>query len=125
MTILDNPLGIRNAQDKNFSITCGLDGYVSRYTKCSSFVSDMYRQHRDALTESGSMGMAVSETGALTSGGANYSDYSETNFYSSNEDGGESSFTKGVEQAVDQLLGVDLEHQLKHHKFANVLSRSL
>lgn len=35
--------------DDNFAITCGIDDCTSTYTNCASFVSHVYRQHRDAI----------------------------------------------------------------------------
>ena len=41
-----------HSQDENFSIVCGINECSASYVKCSSFVSHVYRQHREALTNS-------------------------------------------------------------------------
>ena len=43
-----------HAEDSDFHITCGIDGCVNNYQKCSSFLSHVYRNHREALLVPGS-----------------------------------------------------------------------
>ena len=48
-----------HSKDEDFFITCGINECTASYTKCSSFVSHVYRQHRDALLDSKSKLCAV------------------------------------------------------------------
>ncbi len=41
-------------EDSYFSLTCGIDGCDSVYTKCSSFVTHVYRQHRSVIVNNSS-----------------------------------------------------------------------
>ena len=36
-------------EDENFAVTCNIGECASLYTKCASFVSHVYRQHRDVV----------------------------------------------------------------------------
>lgn len=38
-----------HSEDDDFNITCGIDGCTNTYTKCSSFVTHIYRQHRESF----------------------------------------------------------------------------
>lgn len=38
-----------HAEDSDFYVECGIDGCVNKYEKCSSFISHVYRNHREAL----------------------------------------------------------------------------
>ena len=35
--------------DDNFHVNCGIDGCTSQYSRCASFVSHVYRQHREVV----------------------------------------------------------------------------
>ena len=37
-------------EDTAFSVTCNIEDCTASYTKCLSFVSHLYRQHRDTVT---------------------------------------------------------------------------
>ena len=38
-----------HAEDSDFYVECDIDGCVNKYEKCSSFISHVYRNHREAL----------------------------------------------------------------------------
>ena len=97
--------------DDDFFIACIFDGCSRSYSKCSSFVSHVYRQHRDDIIVEKPNRTSVSEGGT------------ESDNYIDDNDCGISDVSLGMlsapgprtdlQHTIDQLLQIDLEEQQK------------
>ena len=95
-------------EDDNFNITCGIDNCWNSYTRCASFVSHVYRQHREViLVQRSNFGSSNNDSSSSfeveDDGGVHeYNDDCEN----SNED-------FELQHAVNQLLEIDQDVQKK------------
>ena len=96
---------IRNVhyQDDNFSITCGINGCNSKYNKCASFVSHVYRQYRDVIISQ------VNLPNSLEDGETTEVDHNVLCCYEYHEESNKTDEQIDLQHTVDQILGTDLE----------------
>lgn len=94
--------------DNNFLVTCGIDGCTSTYSRCTSFVSHIYRQHREVvIVKNSAKGVGTFNT--------DLTEVEEDVSYGTNAFDmlGEREERTDLQHAVDQLTQKDEEEQLK------------
>ena len=97
---------IRNVHynDTSFNLTCGINECTSTYTRCASFVSHVYRQHRDIVVNQASTSACTnSDQGQLEP----VYEYMTLSSMSTSED------RTSLQHAIDQILETDQEEQKK------------
>ena len=88
--------------DENFTITCGINECASTYSRCASFVSHVYRQHRDIVIDDQSRSVSSTSGHDTILTVDSPIDFNH---------GGESE--SNLQHAVDQILEHDQEQQQK------------
>ena len=88
-------------EDDNFFVTCGIDECTSTYTRCASFVSHVYRQHRNVVVSSKNSENALEISNT---------DVSEEVDYNTMYEGEERT---DLQHAIDQITQNDNEQQQK------------
>lgn len=98
---------IRNVhyQDDNFAIICGINGCSSKYNKCASFVSHVYRQHREAIISQVNQTNSTerSDTTETDCDAFCHCEYEESHHFDDHS----------LPHTVNQILGTDYEEQKK------------
>lgn len=93
-------------EDENFAVTCSINGCGASYSKCASFVSHLYRQHREAVVLGKSNHVCPSD---LSTTEALHDEIESENYVS---EGGIDEVTD-LQHAVHQILETDCGHQRK------------
>lgn len=92
-------------EDENFSVTCGINNCFNSYTRCASFVSHVYRQHREAIL--------VQRSNSRSPDNDTRSSFEVENDIGVYEFNDEYEEDSTLQHAVNQLLEVDQEVQKK------------
>ena len=90
--------------DENFTIICGINECVSTYSKCASFVSHVYRQHRDEI---------IDDRPTNVSSASGHDTFSWLSLYSAVNLSHAGENESDLQHDVDQILGYDQEEQQK------------
>jgi hypothetical protein len=93
-----------HSEDENFLVTCGINGCIACYTRCASFVSHVYRQHRDTIVSGRNSAVIVSGNPSIEVDefpGSNIA-YEES-----------TEIRTDLQHAVDQILETDYTEQMK------------
>ena len=93
-----------HSDDENFLVTCGINGCVACYTKCASFVSHLYRQHRGTVVSGHSSTVCVSGNPSMEE-----DESPDCNIV--HEESTE--IRTDIQHAVDQILETDYAEQMK------------
>ena len=88
--------------DEHFSLSCGISECGASYTNCASFVSHVYRQHRDVVVSGGQSNRITADRESTD----NITDEFE-------EPSGETLTDPDLQHTVDNLLDIDHEVQQK------------
>lgn len=91
--------------DVEFNVTCGIDNCANTYTRCASFVTHVYRQHRESFI--------VHHRGTSESGQGSFHVENETFWEIDGNRENNSSQDEDIQHAVNQLLEVDQDVQRK------------
>ena len=92
-----------HSEDDDFNITCGIQGCTNTYTKCSSFVTHIYRQHRELFV--------VHHSNASSSSDDAHSYCQDEPPYELNESDNSHSEESELQHAINQLLEIDQDVQ--------------
>lgn len=94
-----------HSKDENFAITCGINECPASYSKCASFVSHVYRQHRNALFDRTNQTRVLQSSKSCT--------FDEIVVPDASTDQVESLDGTQLQHTVDQLLATDQVTQQK------------
>ena len=97
-----------HSNDDDFSVTCGMNNCTAYYTKCSSFLSHVYRKHRELLHINCSQS-EVQEVDAIPSNSDNVGAYPSLESIPS------TSVPRSIEMdhAISLILGTDSLFQME------------
>ena len=95
-------------EDKEFIVTCGINGCISSYNKCSSFLSHVYRHHRDVIISRPGqvqLSSAVEEIDITSPPSLASTSYTAVDDFSHEH--------SILDHRVHQILGIDISEQQK------------